>query len=77
VAKHNSSIRTLFFFRLTFSDLNPEKEEKKTILVEPHLILSRGPYPYNQPKRNAVEFTPTQVEAIKSGMQPGLTMVGV
>jgi len=25
--------------------------------------------------RNTVPFTPTQVEAIKSGMQPGLTMV--
>ena len=27
--------------------------------------------------RNAVPFTPTQVEAIRAGMQPGLTMVGV
>ena len=25
--------------------------------------------------RNAIQFTPTQVEAIKAGMQPGLTMV--
>ena len=25
---------------------------------------------------NAVPFTPTQVEAIRAGMQPGLTMVG-
>ena len=25
--------------------------------------------------RNAVPFTPTQVEAIRAGMQPGLTMV--
>ena len=27
-------------------------------------------------KRNAVPFTATQVEAIRAGMQPGLTMVG-
>jgi len=25
--------------------------------------------------RNSILFTPTQVEAIRSGMQPGLTMV--
>ena len=25
--------------------------------------------------RNGIFFTPTQIEAIKSGMQPGLTMV--
>lgn len=25
--------------------------------------------------RNAIPFTPTQIEAIRSGMQPGLTMV--
>lgn len=28
-----------------------------------------------QTRRNAIPFTPTQVEAIKSGMEPGLTMV--
>lgn len=27
------------------------------------------------PFRNSVPFTPTQVEAIRAGMQPGLTMV--
>lgn len=32
-----------------------EKEEKaedsKILIVEPHVIPNRGPYPYNQPKR--------------------------
>ena len=36
---------------------------------------NRGPYPFNQPKRNQVPFTPVQVEAIRAGMNPGLTMV--
>ena len=27
--------------------------------------------------RNSVPFTATQIEAINSGMQPGLTMVGI
>ncbi|KAI9551525.1 hypothetical protein GHT06_021858 [Daphnia sinensis] len=56
-------------FRLTFN------LQGKDILVEPHVIPSRGPYPFNEPKKNAVRFTPTQIEAIRSGMQPGLTMV--
>ncbi|XP_047133675.2 RNA helicase aquarius isoform X1 [Hydra vulgaris] len=49
--------------------------EKSELLVTPYQIPNRGPYPYNKPKMNTVPFTPTQVEAIKSGMQPGLTMV--
>ena len=36
---------------------------------------NRGPYPHSEPKRNTVPFTPTQVEAIRAGMQPGLTMI--
>ncbi|XP_016117851.1 intron-binding protein aquarius-like [Sinocyclocheilus grahami] len=49
-------------------------EEDLTLVVEPHVIPNRGPYPYNQPKRNTIQFTSTQIEAIRAGMQPGLTM---
>lgn len=64
-------------FRLTFNDLKQEKttEEKPTLVVQSCQKLNRGPYIFNQPKSNMVKFTPTQVEAIKSGMQPGLTIV--
>lgn len=51
------------------------KETKQELLVEPFVVPNRGPYPFNQPKKNAVPFTATQVEAIRAGMQPGLTMV--
>lgn len=51
------------------------KQEDKTLIVEPYVTPNRGPYPYNQPKRNTIQFTPTQIEAIRAGMQPGLTMV--
>lgn len=51
------------------------KEEDKTLIVEPYVTPNRGPYPYNQPKRNTIPFTSTQIEAIRAGMQPGLTMV--
>ena len=58
-------------FKLTFN----EEEEKRSILAEPYKGLNRGPYPQNEPKRNSVPFTPTQVEAIRAGTNPGLTMV--
>ncbi|XP_076834067.1 LOW QUALITY PROTEIN: RNA helicase aquarius [Brachyhypopomus gauderio] len=57
------------------ADEDEQKEEDHTLIVEPHVIPNRGPYPYNQPKRNTIPFTPTQIEAIRAGMQPGLTMV--
>ena len=60
-------------FKLTFNDLIDEEDKK--ILVNPYKKLNRGPYPYNQPKSNSIQFTPTQIEAVKSGMQPGLTIV--
>ncbi|KRT86597.1 AAA protein, partial [Oryctes borbonicus] len=64
-------------FELTFEDLGKKEEEEKhnVIIVEPHITPKRGPYLFNEPKKNTIPFTPTQVEAIKSGMQPGLTLV--
>eukprot|EP00061_Rhincodon_typus_P019061 g48504.t1 len=35
-----------------------EKEETTTLIVEPHVIPNRGPYPYNQPKSNQVVGPP-------------------
>ena len=37
-------------------------EEKKVVTVCPYTIPNRGPYVTDQPKRNAIRFTPTQVE---------------
>ena len=34
-----------------------------------------GPYAADVPKRNTVRFTPAQVEAIRAGTQPGLTVI--
>lgn len=73
-------------FRLIFEDVaehkdsDDEEEENKSdlikaITVEPYAIARRGPYEYNEPRKNAIRFTPTQVEAIRAGMQPGLTLV--
>ncbi|XP_060536471.1 RNA helicase aquarius isoform X2 [Cylas formicarius] len=64
-------------FKLTFENLAKDNEEHKdkVIVVEPHVVPKRGPYLFNEPKKNAIPFTSTQVEAIKSGMQPGLTLV--
>jgi len=68
-------------FVLKFKE-KPDEDKKNTgekfekeISVSSYVIPNRGPYPYTIPKKNSVRFTPTQVEAIRSGMQPGLTMV--
>ncbi|RWS28225.1 intron-binding protein aquarius-like protein, partial [Leptotrombidium deliense] len=55
-------------FKVTF-------KSDEELEVSSYVIPNRGPYPFEQPKKNSVRFTPTQVEAIKSGMQPGLTVV--
>ncbi len=61
-------------FKLTFRDADEEK--KPSVLVKPFKIPSKGPYPaLSVPKINQVPFTPTQVEAVRSGMSPGLTMI--
>lgn len=63
-------------FLLKFNDLvrGGDNEGEKVIEVTPLVRKSRTPYPF-LPKTNQVKFTPAQVEAIKAGMQPGLTMV--
>ncbi|XP_058724177.1 uncharacterized protein LOC131595734 isoform X2 [Vicia villosa] len=48
---------------------------KETLTVETYTPPDPGPYPQDQPKQNSVRFTSTQVQAIISGIQPGLTMV--
>ncbi|CAN0863506.1 RNA helicase aquarius [Linum grandiflorum] len=49
--------------------------EKERLIVETYIPPDPGPYPQDQPKQNSVRFTATQVGAIISGIQPGLTMV--
>uniref|UniRef100_A0A183J7H6 AQR helicase n=1 Tax=Soboliphyme baturini TaxID=241478 RepID=A0A183J7H6_9BILA len=50
-------------------------EGKEEILVTPYKIPSRGPFSSSLPRQNNIPFTPAQVEAIRSGLQPGLTLV--
>lgn len=54
----------IFFLRLTFEDVLHKNEEegegevstkgKKSIIVEPHVPPSRGPYVFNEPKKYVV-----------------------
>ncbi|KAL6878408.1 hypothetical protein ACP4OV_012578 [Aristida adscensionis] len=48
---------------------------KEKLVVESYIPADPGPYPQDKPKQNSVRFTPTQIGAIISGVQPGLTMV--
>eukprot|EP00803_Ostreobium_quekettii_P001943 evm.model.scf_2381.2 EVM.evm.TU.scf_2381.2 scf_2381:10191-21993(-) len=66
-------------FRITFPDAKPsdagDPAEQATLLVEPYTPPDPGPYPQDKPAINSVRFTPLQVEAIRSGVEHGLTMV--
>lgn len=77
-------------FQLTFEDVketNDDEEEDedeametseslpKVIKCEQSIVSNSGPYVQEEPKKNAIKFTQTQVEAIRSGMQNGLTLV--
>ena len=73
-------------FKITFEDIvtrNQKREQPgddtaavpRVLTVEPVVAEVRGPFPKCVPKMNAVRFTPTQVEAIRAGTNPGLTMV--
>lgn len=59
-------------FKLTFSE---DQAGKEVVTATPYVMPNMGPYPRNVPKKNPIPFTPTQTEAIRSGLNHGLTMV--
>ncbi|GMS80067.1 hypothetical protein PENTCL1PPCAC_2242, partial [Pristionchus entomophagus] len=64
-------------FAISFKDLQTVegmRSTERTVEVRPVSRVPVTPYPHKV-NRNKIRFTPAQVEAIKSGMQPGLTMV--
>lgn len=48
---------------------------RERVIAIPYSMPSPGPYPEDIPKSNTVPFTPVQVEAIRAGLNPGLTLV--
>lgn len=64
---------------------NPSKKRRRGEVEETSMIevvkastykpLNTGPYPTDAPKTNTIPFTPSQVEAITAGTQPGLTVI--
>ena len=52
--------------------LAPAVEALKVSTYDPP---NNGPYPTDAPKTNSVRFTPTQIEAVTAGTQPGLSLV--
>ncbi|KAK4893519.1 hypothetical protein LTR27_008202 [Elasticomyces elasticus] len=52
-----------------------EAGEGETLRATTYKPVNEGPYPGDVPKKNGIRFTPTQIEAITSGAQPGLTVI--
>jgi intron-binding protein aquarius len=51
------------------------RDPKAPLIVEAYVPPNPGPYPQDIPKKNSVPFTHVQVEAIRNGVNSGLTMV--
>ncbi|KAI4274579.1 MAG: hypothetical protein LQ337_003847 [Flavoplaca oasis] len=56
-------------------DSEVSQPARKSVKVSTYQPPNNGPYPTDAPKVNHVRFTKTQVEAIMSGTQPGLTVI--
>ncbi|MCJ1311773.1 hypothetical protein MMC25_005446 [Agyrium rufum] len=52
-----------------------KRESVETVKVSTYRPLNSGPYLEDAPKKNSIRFTPMQVEAILSGIQPGLSII--
>ncbi|KAK5680177.1 hypothetical protein LTS10_007104 [Elasticomyces elasticus] len=50
-------------------------DQGETLRVTTYKPENTGPYVEDIPKKNTIRFTPTQIEAITSGAQPGLTVI--
>eukprot|EP00736_Rhodelphis_marinus_P000969 Rmarinus@m.28958 len=53
----------------------PAKTVLKEIIAEPYVLENKGPYPEDKARKNPIEFTTAQVEAIRSSLNPGLTVI--
>jgi intron-binding protein aquarius len=53
----------------------PSNSSHAPIVAQSYVPISNSPFPEEKPKRNRIPFTPTQVEAIRSGVNDGLTLV--
>eukprot|EP00440_Ansanella_granifera_P045495 gb/GFBE01049290.1/.p1 GENE.gb/GFBE01049290.1/~~gb/GFBE01049290.1/.p1 ORF type:complete len:1354 (+),score=420.79 gb/GFBE01049290.1/:1-4062(+) len=65
-------------FRLRFEkagEAAPGQRAPERVVASAYTLPNMGPYPECKPRENKVRFTPVQVEAIRSGVNPGLTMV--
>lgn len=52
-----------------------QEQAQDELIISTYKTPNMGPYPEDVPNVNKVRFTPTQVEAIKAGTNPGLTLV--
>lgn len=65
-------------FKIKFQKVGavvPGKRTCEKVIASAYTLPNMGPYPECKPRENQVRFTPMQVEAIRSGANPGLTMV--
>lgn len=62
-------------YHLTITRNKKDSDVIETVVARGYSKANPGPYPEDQPLRNPIRFTPTQIEAVRSGINEGLTMV--
>ena len=60
-------------FKVTFDAV--ADKDANNVTVESYVPPDPGPYPEDIKNKNLVRFTPTQVDAVKSGVREGLTLI--
>ena len=55
--------------------MDEDTPDINTLGVSTYKLPNMGPYPLDQPRMNSTRFTPTQIKAIRSGTNPGLTVI--
>ena len=61
-------------FKVTFA-IDDDDASSNVVNVESYVPPDPGPYPEDVKNQNMVRFTPTQVDAVKSGVREGLTLI--
>ena len=70
-----ASLLPPFRVRFEAGSSGDKSRDAERVVIMKQAPPPAGPYPEDIPRLNPVPFTPVQVEAIRSGVNPGLTLI--
>ncbi|RKP09855.1 P-loop containing nucleoside triphosphate hydrolase protein [Thamnocephalis sphaerospora] len=75
VASDDGELPTEPPYVIDFVEEKREAGDSEELVVKTYQLPNMGPYASDVIRKNAVPFTPSQVEAIRAGSNPGLTLI--